>query len=93
MPPELLVAVLAFDWFARLPLFLGNAFEMAVATGIQAMIGHKHRLDDPYFSIVWMRSVSVGQFKVMPQKDGQQPACIKYDAIGRHIGDKGRGLI
>src|SRR5260221_666460 len=47
MLPELLVTVLALDWFARLPLFLGNAFEMAVAVGIQAMIGHKHRLDDP----------------------------------------------
>ncbi len=46
MPPELLVTVLAFDWFARLPLFLGNAFEMAVAMGIQAVIGHKHRLND-----------------------------------------------
>ena len=46
MLPELLVTVLALDWFARLPLFPGNAFEMAVAMGIQAMISHKHRLND-----------------------------------------------
>jgi hypothetical protein len=47
MPPELLVALLAFDRLARLPLFLGNAPQMAVAMGIQAMIGHKGGLNDP----------------------------------------------
>src|SRR5258708_1840265 len=46
MPPELLVTVLTFDWLARLPLLFGNAFEMVVSMCVQAMIGHKYRLDD-----------------------------------------------
>ncbi len=34
MPPELPIAVLAFDWPARLPLFLGDLFEMTVTVGV-----------------------------------------------------------
>ncbi len=46
MPPELPLAVLAFDWPARLPLLLGDLFEMARAMGVQAMIGHKDGFND-----------------------------------------------
>jgi len=46
MPPELLVAMLAFDRLARLPLLPGDAPQMVVAVGVQTMIGHEHRLDD-----------------------------------------------
>src|SRR5260221_8822337 len=46
MPPQLLVAVLALDRLARLPLLFRNAFEMTVAMSVQTVIGHKHRLDD-----------------------------------------------
>src|SRR5215469_17965517 len=46
MPPELLVAVLAFHRPARLPLLLGDALEVAVAVGVQAMIAYELCLDD-----------------------------------------------
>src|SRR6266478_3198623 len=46
MLPELLVAVLAFHRLARLPLLFGNALEVPVAVSVQAMIAHKHCLDD-----------------------------------------------
>src|SRR5258708_2324384 len=46
MPPELLGAVFLFHRFARLPLLLGNALEMAVAMLIEATVGDKHGFDD-----------------------------------------------
>jgi len=46
MPPEVTVTVFAFDWPARLPLLFGDPFEMAVAVGVQTMIGHKDGLDN-----------------------------------------------
>jgi hypothetical protein len=46
MPPEVTVTMFAFDWPARLPLLFGDPFEMAVAVGVQTMIGHKDGLDN-----------------------------------------------
>ena len=46
MSPELLVAVLALDRLARLPLFFRNALEMPEACLIKPVISHKHRFDD-----------------------------------------------
>jgi hypothetical protein len=46
MFPDLLIAVFACSWLARLPLFLGDAFEMPIPVLIQAMISHKHGFND-----------------------------------------------
>ena len=43
MLPQLLVALLPFHRLARLPLLLGNAFEVAVARLIEALISHEDR--------------------------------------------------
>jgi len=46
MSPEILVAVFPFDRFARLPLFFGDLFQMAVPGLVEAMIGEKDCFDD-----------------------------------------------
>ncbi len=46
MPPELLVAALPLDRLAGLPLFFGNAFQVAVACLVQTMIAHKERFQN-----------------------------------------------
>src|SRR5260370_17119369 len=46
MAPELLVAALAFDRLARLPLLLGDAPQMPIALLIEASIADKDGLDD-----------------------------------------------
>ena len=44
--PQLLIAPFSFDCLARLPVFPGYAPQMLVAVLIQALIGHKARLDE-----------------------------------------------
>src|SRR5216683_1836743 len=46
MCPEVLIAVFAFDGFARLPLFLRHLFEMMVTMLIETLIGDKTCLND-----------------------------------------------
>src|SRR5215470_1293437 len=70
MPPELLVAVLAFDRLAREPLPFGNAPQMAVAVRVQAMIAHKHGLDD---------------LVMLPDGDHRQILDIEVDPYGDQV--------
>src|SRR5258708_2721420 len=60
MSPQLLVAALAFDWLARLPLLPGNAPQMTIPAGIQAMICHKH----PLYALV-----------ILPDRNNRQSLC------------------
>src|SRR5258708_7981183 len=46
MSPEILIAALALDGFARLPLLLGNLFEVTIARLIEPMIPDEHRFED-----------------------------------------------
>ncbi len=70
MAPELLVAVLAFDRLARLPLLFGNALEVPIAVRVQAMIAHKHRLDD---------------LAMLPHREHRQMLDIEVDPHGDQI--------
>jgi hypothetical protein len=70
MPPELLVAVLAFDRLARLPLLFGNALEVPIAVSVQAMITHKHYLDD---------------LAMLPDRDHRQILDIEVDPHGDQV--------
>ncbi len=46
MTPELLVAALALDRPARLPLFFGDALEVVIALLIKPLVAHKATFDD-----------------------------------------------
>src|SRR5260370_197739 len=48
MAPEILIAALALDGFARLPLLPGNLFEVTIARLIESMIPDENRFEDPF---------------------------------------------
>ena len=47
MPPDLLVALFTCHRLARLPLLLGNTFEMSIAVLIESKVGDEECFDDP----------------------------------------------
>src|SRR5260370_26686865 len=67
MPPELLAVALPLDWFAGLPLFFGNAFQVLVACLVQTMIVHKDRFQNgfllPYGDHCQMLDVEVNCYR------------------------------
>ena len=70
MPPELLIAVFAFDWLAREPLLFRETLQVPIAVSIQAMIRDKHGLENP---------------TMLSDGDDRQIAYVEVDSHGHKV--------
>ena len=70
MPPELLIAVLAFDRLAREPLLFRETPQVSVAVSIQAPIRDEHRFENP---------------TMLSDGDDGQIAYVEVDSHGHQV--------